>query len=58
MKKSIKELKDFKSKADAGSKLNDVFSIIDKASKQKVIHRNKASNMKSGLTKYVNALSD
>jgi len=58
MKKTIKDLKSAGNKSDAESKLKDVFSIIDKASKKKVIHRNKAANVKSGLTKYVNAISE
>jgi small subunit ribosomal protein S20 len=58
MKKSIKEIKAVTKKADADSKLQDVFSNIDKAAKKKIIHKNKAANMKSRLAKRVNALSE
>jgi small subunit ribosomal protein S20 len=35
----------------------DVISMIDKLAKRGVIHQNKASNLKSKLTKRVNALA-
>jgi len=41
----------------AGSKdeLSKVISMIDKLAKRNVIHKNKASNLKSGLVKRLNA---
>ena len=35
------------------TKLNEVFSMIDKLAKKNIIHANKASNLKSKLTKHV-----
>lgn len=44
-----------KTAAEAG--LNDVISMIDKLAKRNVIHKNKASNLKSGLVKRVHAMA-
>jgi small subunit ribosomal protein S20 len=40
-------------KSDAASKLSTVISMIDKLAKKNIIHDNKASNLKSKLTKHV-----
>lgn len=37
--------------------LSKVISMIDKLAKRNVIHKNKASNLKSGLVKRVNAMA-
>ena len=44
-------------KATAGKSLPEVISMIDKLAKTGVIHKNKASNLKSKLTRRVNALA-
>lgn len=41
------------SKASAEEGLSKVISMIDKLAKRNVIHKNKASNLKSGLVKRV-----
>ena len=33
-----------------------VFAMIDKLAKSNIIHKNKASNLKSGIANYVNKL--
>jgi small subunit ribosomal protein S20 len=43
-------------KVDATSKLSNVISMIDKLAKKNIIHDNKASNLKSKLTKHVSKL--
>ena len=43
-------------KKEASSLLVFVSSMIDKLVKKNIIHKNKASNLKSKLTKKVNAL--
>ena len=40
-------------KADAAAKLPIVISMIDKLAKKNIIHANKASNLKSKLTRLV-----
>ena len=54
----IRDLKELKAKKEAGEKLTDVTSMIDKMAKRGIIHKNKAANLKSKLTKRVNALAN
>jgi small subunit ribosomal protein S20 len=44
-------------KKEAGEKLPEVVSQIDKLVKRGVIHKNKASNLKSALTKKIASLA-
>ncbi len=44
-------------KASAQDELSKVISMIDKLAKRNVIHKNKASNLKSGIVKRINALA-
>ncbi|MEM6359497.1 MAG: 30S ribosomal protein S20 [Bacteroidota bacterium] len=53
----IKRLKETTDKAEASELLTKVVSMIDKLAKRNIIHKNKAANNKSKLTKYVNSLS-
>ena len=48
---AIKKLKDAKSKKEAKMLFPNVVSLIDKLAKKNVIHKNKASNLKSKLSK-------
>ncbi|HXS36772.1 MAG TPA: 30S ribosomal protein S20 [Flavipsychrobacter sp.] len=41
----------------AQEQLPKVISMIDKLAKRNVIHKNKASNIKSGIVKKINALA-
>ena len=54
---AIRDLKAVTDKAAAGKELPEVISMIDKLAKRGVIHKNNASNLKSKLTKRVNALA-
>mgnify|MGYP006154420471 CR=1 FL=1 len=53
---AIKALRLATDKSDASSKLSNVISMIDKLAKKNIIHDNKASNLKSKLTKHVSKL--
>ena len=53
---AMKELRTSKSKADASKLLPEVSSMLDKLAKKNVIHKKKASNLKSSLAKHVAAL--
>ena len=53
---AIKDIRVSENKADATKELPKVMSMIDKLAKKKVIHPNKAANLKSGLVKKVAAL--
>lgn len=52
----VKRLKDTTDKSEAQGLLKQVISMIDKLAKNNIIHRNKAANNKSKLTKLVNSL--
>jgi len=51
---AIRDMKAVKGK-EMSDKLPEVASMIDKLAKRGIIHKNKAANLKSKLTKKVNA---
>ena len=53
---AVKTLRAVKDKEEATKNLPDVVSLLDKLAKKNVIHKNKASNLKSKLAKKVNKL--
>jgi small subunit ribosomal protein S20 len=56
VRNAVKALRTETAKAVAAEKLPVVISLVDKLAKKNVIHKNKAANLKSKLTKKVNAL--
>ncbi len=54
---AIRDLKAIEDKAAAGEKIIGVTSMIDKLARRGVIHKNKASNLKSKLTRRINAIA-
>jgi small subunit ribosomal protein S20 len=54
---AISKLKELSDKKDASTLLPKVVAMLDKLTKRNIIHKNKASNLKSKLTKRVNAMS-
>ncbi|MEO9954271.1 MULTISPECIES: 30S ribosomal protein S20 [Nonlabens] len=54
---AIKALKETEDKTAAQKLLTEVTSMLDKLAKNNVIHANKAGNLKSKLTKQVNAMA-
>ncbi|MGI4727106.1 MAG: 30S ribosomal protein S20 [Janthinobacterium lividum] len=54
---AIKRLRSTTVKTDAAELLPRVISMLDRLAKKNVIHKNKASNNKSKLTKFVNTLA-
>ena len=54
---AIRDLRAVNEKAAGGEKLPEVISMIDKLAKKGVIHKNKASNLKSKLSKRINTLA-
>ena len=54
---AIKKLRAMTEKKDAQEFLPKVISMIDKLAKRRSWHKNKASNLKGKLTKFVNGLS-
>lgn len=53
---AIKALRNASDKAEAEKMFPDVIAMIDKLAKRNIIHKNKASNLKSKLATSVNAL--
>ncbi|QZL00730.1 30S ribosomal protein S20 [Flavobacterium psychrophilum] len=53
---AIKALRIVTDKTEATAKLSNVISMIDKLAKKNIIHDNKASNLKSKLTRFVSSL--
>lgn len=53
---AIRKLRGLNDKSEALTLLPSVVSMIDKLAKRNIIHSNKASNLKSGLTVKINKL--
>lgn len=53
---AVRRLRGLEDKKEAQSLLPKVNSMLDKLAKRNVIHKNKAANLKSKLTKHVNGL--
>ncbi|MBI1285996.1 MAG: 30S ribosomal protein S20 [Flavobacteriales bacterium] len=53
---AIKELRGLTDKKAAEAQLPKVAALVDKLAKNNIIHKNKASNLKSKLTVHVNGL--
>ena len=56
MRNALRDFRALEDTAVATEKLPTMISIIDKLAKRSVIHKNKASNLKSKLMKQVNAM--
>jgi len=54
---AIRDLKVMTDKTASGEKTPEVISMIDKLARKGVIHKNKASNLKSKLSKRQNTLA-
>lgn len=56
MRNAIREFRLLTVKKDAEDKFKALLSVIDKNAKRNIIHKNKAANLKSKLTKQLNSL--
>lgn len=54
---AVRDLKNTTDKKEANAMLPKVSGMLDKLTKTNIVHKNKVANIKSNLTKYVNALS-
>ncbi len=54
---AVKALRSSTAKSEAVVLFPKVASMLDKLAKKNVIHKNKASNLKSSLAKHINALA-
>ena len=57
MRNALKKLRNTSDKAEAEELYPSVASMLDKLAKKNVIHKNKADNLKSSLSKHVASLS-
>ncbi|NOY51884.1 MAG: 30S ribosomal protein S20 [Chlorobi bacterium] len=57
MRSAIRKFRSLTIKAEAQTELPKLFAMIDKMAKRSMIHKNKAGNLKSSISKYVNSLS-
>ncbi len=55
VRNSVKKLRDTKDLEEVKKELPKIVSMLDKLAKKNIIHKNKASNLKSKLTKKANA---
>lgn len=55
VRNSVKKLRETTDKEEAKKDLPKVVSLLDKLAKKNIIHKNKASNLKSKLTKSINS---
>jgi small subunit ribosomal protein S20 len=56
MRNAVRQLRNTTAREEATELLPRVSSLLDKLAKKKVIHSNKASNLKSSLTRHVSSL--
>jgi small subunit ribosomal protein S20 len=56
MRNALRDIRAIEDKGEAMNKLSAMTSMIDRLAKKGMIHKNKAANLKSGLTKKINAL--
>ena len=56
MRNAVRKFRSLTDKTEAVGQLPKVVSLLDKLAKKAIIHKNKASNLKSKLMKKVNAM--
>ena len=57
MRNALRKFRSLENKKEAIEQLPKLYAIIDKLAKRNMIHKNKAANLKSSITKYANGLS-
>ena len=57
MRNEVKKFRALTNKSEAEGQLSKLYSIIDKVAKRGIIHKNKAANLKSKLTKFTAKLA-
>jgi len=56
MRNSLKKIRSTSAKAEADNMLPEISAMLDKLAKKNVIHKNKAANLKSSVTKHAQGL--
>lgn len=57
MRNAVRKFRSLENKTEAAEKLPKLISMIDKLAKKTIIHKNKAGNLKSKLTRLVNRMA-
>ena len=57
MRNEVRKFRTLTNKSEAENQLPKMYSIIDKVAKRGIIHKNKAGNLKSKLSKYTAKLA-
>ncbi len=57
MRNTVRKFKTLTDKKEAMEQMPKLYALIDKLAKRNIIHKNKAGNLKSKITKYANGLS-
>ena len=57
MRNEVRKFRTLTDKSEAESQLPKMYSIIDKVAKRGIIHKNKAGNLKSKLSRYTAKLA-
>jgi small subunit ribosomal protein S20 len=57
VRNAVRKLRGMENKSEASALFPVVAGMLDKLAKRNIIHKNKASNLKSGLQVHVNGLS-
>jgi small subunit ribosomal protein S20 len=57
MRNAVRKFKKLTDKKEAVEQMPKLYAMIDKLAKRRIIHKNKAGNLKSKITKYANSLS-
>ena len=57
MRNEVKKFRALTDKSEAEAQLPKIYSIIDRVAKRGIIHKNKAANLKSKMTKHTAKLA-
>lgn len=57
MRNAVRKFRMLEDKKEAAEQLPKLYAMIDKLAKRNIIHKNKAGNLKSKITKYAHALN-
>ncbi len=54
---AVRKFRTLENKKEATEQLPKLYAMIDKLAKRNMIHKNKAANLKSSITRFANSLS-
>ena len=57
MRNAVRKFRSLTDKKEATDSLPKLYEMVDRLSKKGIIHKNKAGNIKSGITKFANGLA-